>query len=49
MKYTVLLEKITEEDADHIVVDAESVSDAIRIAKEETGQSVIEVEEDFLA
>lgn len=47
-RYTVLLKKITQDDKDHIVVSATTVADAIRIAKEETGQSVIEVEEDFL-
>jgi hypothetical protein len=48
MRYTVLLEKVTEEDKESVSVSAESLEEAIQKAKEETGQSVVEVVEDFL-
>ena len=47
MKYVVLLEKITEDDKKSVTVSASDMKEAIRKAKEETGQSVIEVSEDF--
>jgi len=48
-KYTVLLEKITEEDQEQIVIHGVySVKEAIEEAKRLTGQSVVEVEEDFI-
>lgn len=48
-KYVVLLEKITEDDQQQIVIHGvKTIQEAIAEAKRLTGQSVIEVEEDFL-